>query len=67
MTIKKCRQILKEVRHHHQRSPRMNSGNLDLMADNLSSLVENLKTKSEKRMEHFKLEKDFMHSLAKVL
>ena len=66
MTLKNCRQILKEVRHH-QRSTRMSSGSLDLMADNMKSLMENLKTKSNQRMEHFRKEKEFMHSLAKVL
>jgi hypothetical protein len=64
-TLKKCRQTLKEVRHY-QRSLRMSNGSLELMADNLTSLVENLKTKSGERMEHFKEEKDFMQSLVKV-
>ena len=63
--LKKCRQTLKEVRNF-QRSLRTRNGSLDLMADNLSSLVEDLKTKSEERMNHFKKEKDFMQLLAKV-
>lgn len=65
-TLKKCRRILKDVRHYRRASP-ANSDSLELMAENLKSLVENLKRKAEARMRHFKSEKDFMQSLIKVV
>jgi hypothetical protein len=56
---------LKSVRHYQRPSDTSGDG-LDLMADNLTSLVENVKTKADERMEYLKKQKDFMQSLAKV-
>ncbi|XP_028407442.1 uncharacterized protein LOC114530058 isoform X2 [Dendronephthya gigantea] len=63
--LRKSRHTLKEVRQY-QRSLRTPNGSLDLMADNLTQLMENITKKSELRLKHYTSEKDFMHVFRKA-